>query len=729
MNFLESGLGQDVTGDDDLLAAQTSISALEEPETEEALENQTRELNHVVQYVHDRYHDAKTKRQPDEDRWLKAYRNYRGEYSSKVQFTSTEKSQAFIKITKTKVLAAYSQITEVLFAGSKFPIGVVPSKNGKHLASKVTVKMRPDASTDGKPKGGDPISGPMSRVIPGDVLEKSGAFKSKLSQVSDSLVEGATGNPEDITFEPAKEAGRKMEDKIQDQLHEAEAGKEIRHTVFELALFGHGILKGPLGKKKEYPKWDEKGTYSPLNEFIPDVQYVSVWDFYPDPAAKSLKDCDYVVQRHRMSKTNLRALKKRPSFRSMSIDQAILKGPNYQKEYWENELGNDDLNNDLNRWEALEFWGYIDKEFAKEYDVDLPEEYDDLDEIQANVWVCNGEILRFVLNPFKPQRIPYHSAPYELNPYSFFGVGVAENMFDTQMIMNGFIRLMIDNAVLSSNVVFEVDETNLVPGQDMKIFPGKIFRRQAGAPGQAVFSHKFDNITQEAIMVFDKARQLADEATGMPSYAHGQTGVTGLSRTASGMSMLMGAAAQNIKAVVRNIDDYLLVPLGQDLFAFNMQFNFDENYLGDVEVIAKGTESLMRNEIRSQKILQFLQLTANPLDAPFTKRDYLLRELAASLDLDPELTVNDTREAKLAAKIMSQIQQTMAPPGSPQEGSLGNSPAASPLAPQGSSMQNPANTGSVQPGTPKGPGEQGFSANSNPMAGPNSQGFGPKGSN
>ena len=51
--------------------------------------------------------------------------------------------------------------------------------------------------------------------------------------------------------------------------------------------------------------------------------------------------------------------------------------------------------------------------------------------------------------------------------------------------------------------------------------------------------------------------------------------------------MLMSAAAQNIKQVVRNIDDYLLSPLGKPLFAFNMQFNFDEEYVkGDLQVRA-----------------------------------------------------------------------------------------------------------------------------------------------
>ena len=68
--------------------------------------------------------------------------------------------------------------------------------------------------------------------------------------------------------------------------------------------------------------------------------------------------------------------------------------------------------------------------------------------------------------------------------------------------------------------------------------------------------------------MFDKSRQLADEATGIPSYTHGVGGVTG-QRTASGVSMMMGAAAANIKAVVRNVDDYLLTPLDKALFAFN----------------------------------------------------------------------------------------------------------------------------------------------------------------
>ena len=69
-----------------------------------------------------------------------------------------------------------------------------------------------------------------------------------------------------------------------------------------------------------------------------------------------------------------------------------------------------------------------------------------------------------VENPFTPVRIPYLVCPYELNPYQFFGIGIPENMEDSQMVMNGHARMAIDNLALAGNLVFDVDETMLVPG-------------------------------------------------------------------------------------------------------------------------------------------------------------------------------------------------------------------------------------------------------------------------
>jgi hypothetical protein len=410
-----------------------------------------------------------------------------------------------------------------------------------------------------------------------------------------------------------------------------------------------------------------------------------------------MDEAQYVIERHKLSRTQLRALKKRPHFRSQVIDDAIAMGENYNKEYWEDDLSDYSPEHAIARFEVLEYWGTADVSMLKEQQIEIPEDLDDFDEVQINAWICNNKVIRMVLNPFKPAKIPYMAAPYELNPYSFFGVGIAENMDDTQTLMNGFMRMAVDNAVMSGNLLIEIDETNLVPGQDLSVYPGKIFRRQGGAPGQAIFGTKFPNVANENMQLFDKARVLADESTGFPSFAHGQTGVSGVGRTASGISMLMNAASGSIKNVIKNVDDYLLRPLGEGLFRFNMQFNYDKNTKGDLEVKARGTESLMANEVRSQRLMQFLQVASNPSLAPFAKFQYVIREIAKSLDLDPDKVTNNMDEAALQAEIMKKFQQT---------------PEAPPP-PAGADAQDPTGAGGATIGTGQVPlpQEQGFTGN------------------
>tara|TARA_R110000796_G_scaffold1994_1_gene7994 strand:+ start:1006 stop:3159 length:2154 start_codon:yes stop_codon:yes gene_type:complete len=663
------------------------------------VENENTEYSGVISFINGQFRRSKERRRTDEDRWLTAYRNYRGIYGADVQFTDTEKSQAFIKITKTKVLAAYAQVVDVLFAGGKYPLGIEQRKFPNNVADAVHYDPNSLTTAKVKEKTGVDYKVPRNIVRP-EIAKELGIYAEKLKPIEDELEVGPGTNPGSITFEPAKVAAQKMEKLMHDQLDESQASKHLRSMAFECALLGHGLVKGPFAQDKEYPRWDQEGNYDPIFETIPKVEFVSIWDFYPDPDARNMDEAEFTVQRHRLNRSQMRGLKKRPHFREESIELALDYGPSYTREYWEDALEDNAGSEQIDRYEVLEYWGVIDAELAEEAELEIPKEYEDMDEIQVNIWVCNDQILRLVLNPFTPSRIPYHAVPYELNPYSFFGVGVAENMEDTQLIMNGFFRMSIDNSALSGNLLIEIDETNLVPGQDMSIYPGKIFRRQAGAPGQSIHSHSFKNVSNELMMMFDKARQLADEATGIPSYSHGTTGIMGVGRTASGMSMLMGAAQSNIKAVVRNVDDYLLAPLGKALFAFNMQFNFNKEFVGDLEVVAKGTESLMRNEIRSQRLLQFMQMTQNQQMAPFVKYDYVLRELAASMDLDEDKILNDQREAIIQAKMMAEIQQLMPQPAGP------------PAAPEGGppNPDDPTGTGNgnIAPGEAPLPGADGF---------------------
>jgi hypothetical protein len=653
-----------------------------EGESGKILDLELAEQSNLVGIIKDRFQQAEDARQSDERRWLRAYENYRGLYQKSVKFRESEKSRVFVKVTKTKVLAAFGQLVDVMFGTGKFPIGISETKvpEGEYASAHLDTQnpmqgiemSLPDEEMPdniGNRMEDEPQENPYDIGFEGDgralkagATFGKGVFEDSLEDQAEDkgfLKEGYSADPKVLEVNPAQEAARRLEKLVHDQIEESNGSSEIRNALLESALLGTGIVKGPFNFNKKLSRWstNEEGEreYNPLEVRVPRIEFVSCWDFYPDPSATDMDECEYVIHRHKMNRSQLRQLRNMPYFDKDAIRECLQMGPNYEEKGFESQLkDNARTEEEYNSsYEVLEYWGIMDAEYAREVGIDLPDTIDDLDEVQVNAWVTGGKLLRAVINPFTPYRIPYHAFPYERNPYNFFGIGIAENMDDSQQIMNGHARMAIDNLALSGSIVFDIDESALVGGQSMEIYPGKVFRRQAGMAGQSIYGLKFPNTANENMMMFDKFRQLADEQTGLPSYSHGQTGVQSMTRTASGMSMLLGAASLNIKTVVKNLDDFLLKPLGEAYFQWNMQFfEGDLDVKGDLEVKATGTNSLMQKEVRSQRLTMFLQTAQSPAIAPFVKISKLVSELAYSLDLDPDEILNDPEEAAIMAQII-----------------------------------------------------------------------------
>jgi len=628
-------------------------------------------------HIRSKFEDAENGRRVHEKRWLQAYKNFRGIYDSTTQYRDSERSQVFIKITKTKVLAAYGQLSDILFSNKKFPIVVEPTPVPEGIAEFAHEKTPIDDIVQEDPYG---FEGDNRELLAGALQATEKQTNNVLGGLAGEyegvpLVEGPSnlGEPQ-IT--PAKDTALRLEKIIHDQLIDTNAVTVFRNAIFESALLGTGIIKGPLNFYKRVHKWspdEETGqrSYEPYEKNVPRIETVSCWDFHPDPAATSIEDCEYVIQRHRLNKQQLRALIKRPHFDAAAIEEALYNGPNYSDKYYEDTIRDDETqpNTSENRYEVLEYWGVLDAKFARDVGLEIDESMSEFDQVQINAWVTGNCVLRCVLNPFKPARIPYQVFPYEVNPYQLWGIGVAENMEDAQLLMNGHVRMAIDNLALAGNLVFDVDEASLVPGQNMDIFPGKIFRRQSGVTGTAINGLKFPNTAGENLQMYQISRQLADEETGLPSIMHGQTGVSGTGRTASGLSMLLGGASVSLKTVVKNVDDYLLKPIGEAYFQWNMQFNGEApDAIGDLEIKPRGTSAVMQKEVRSQRLTALLQTVANPMLAPFIKLPNLMRELAISQDIDPDSLVNDLNDAKIYAKLLQGLQnaqQQTSPNGQP----------------------------------------------------------------
>ena len=178
---------------------------------------------------------AEDSRQVHERRWLTAYQNYRGLYGKKIRFRESEKSRVFVKVTKTKVLAAFGQLIDVIFGTGKFPIGIRETKMPEGEVSQAHLDTQNPVpgieTTLGEPESTEqqPTESPYDVGYEGDgrVL-KPGAtygdgkfeerFIEELAKAEGTFVEGFSPNPQDLEVSPAQKAARRMEKLIHDQI-------------------------------------------------------------------------------------------------------------------------------------------------------------------------------------------------------------------------------------------------------------------------------------------------------------------------------------------------------------------------------------------------------------------------------------------------------------------------------------------------------------------------------
>jgi hypothetical protein len=174
--------------------------------------------------------------------------------------------------------------------------------------------------------------------------------------------------------------------------------------------------------------------------------------------------------------------------------------------------------------------------------------------------------------------------------------------------------------------------------------------------------------------------------------------------------MLMSSGSVGLKTVIKNLDNYLLKPLGESYYRWNMQFNeIDIDIVGDLQIKAVGTASVLQKEVRSQRLTAFLQVVANPMLAPFVKLHKLLKEIAHANELDADDMINNPEEAAIFADILrglNEPRQGEATAAGGQQQSLGEIAGAS--AGGGGIDESGVGGGTVGTGLTRTPGEEGF---------------------
>ena len=646
----------------------SELQIVEEP-VEDIDGTQDTEIQSLGSRLSDVFTEYKDARKETENEWLKDLRQFQGMYEPEVLARLNEsgaRSKVFVGLTRTKVMAAYSRIVDLLFQHGDSYFGIEPTPIPQ-LDPLKAMQMREQAAMQITA-----ASGGMAPELNEDLIA------ARMSELEEEFLEA-----EQII---AKEAAEKMAVEIHDQLIEANAEQKLKEAILESTIFGSGAIKAGtirIDRVQSYSRIQDPTTgqtgfaLSQIEKAMPEVESVSIFDLYPDPYCTSLEDCEGLFRRHVLTRSQLRDLADRPGFDGEMIRYLIKhnRQGNHTEEDHEKTrrriAGINEYSESSNRFEVIEYWGEIDGYELEEHGVDIPEGTDLSDYFSSCVWFSGGKVIKVMLNPIQGYRVPYHIFPYERSPHQFWGTGVPRMMRDSQTTMNAATRIWIDNLALSSGPMMEVNTDLLAAGEDpTDIHPWRVFLREGGDGSMAAVRFYQPVANANGLnQIVELFRRFADETTSLPSYTHGEQ-TRSLNKTATGISMLMGAANVALKSTIKNIDDFLLEPMVSALFHFNMEFGTNEKAKGDLKVISRGSTALIQKEVQSQRLLQFLSLVSNPMDAALVDRNQLLRDIAQSLDIDPDEVIKS--EERLQAE---QALQNQALAGAVPGGDMAQQPA------------------------------------------------------
>ncbi len=337
-----------------------------------------------------------------------------------------------------------------------------------------------------------------------------------------------------------------------------------------------------------------------------------------------------------LTRRQLLDLALQPNINLAAVLEVLKLRPNAEITGFQSSLRNimgDTRPTETNRYSVKKFYGDVTGEELRGTGlVDVPN--DELNmPIRAEIWYCGKHIFKARI---RKGPIPYYIVPYVRRGNIPFGKGVPMLGKSSQDAMNGAARAIMDNAAIAAGPIVE---KNL---QLMEINPGKdpadisawevILSSHDGNSGKrAVHFTDIPAYTQQFMMIFDKFRQLMDEETFLPSISGGQQGL-GTTKTFSGMSLLNSNANKTLKKVMRNIDDRLIEPLVEGFVDWNLRYNPKEEIQAPVKVVAKGSSSLMAQELRTQRLLTLLQIIAGN---PNYKEQEVVRMLARELGVSP----------------------------------------------------------------------------------------------
>ena len=553
-----------------------------------------------------RLQDNLRQRMTIERRWVADLRRYQGMVTDteRIEAADQGRSCIFVKYTRTKADAWAAQMNDMLFPADDRNWGIEPT----------------------------PV--PMLNKASQMIQRQTGEPTPEAAQANQILAE-------------ARSRAEAMEREIDDVLTECDYPAEGRRCIHYAAVLGTGILKGPQVETFTNSKYRqvEGGEWAGMieEEERPVARNVYPWDFVPDMSGRELRDCEYVFERHFMTRKQIRSL---PKSYDQNAIQKLLKldatatHQTADAEGLYNELralSGLDQNYRDRRYEVWEYHGPISIKVLQEAGVELDKDDETMPEIDGIVIFAGDIVLKVMLNPYDTEEWPYSVFVCEPDEACLFGYGIPHLCANSQDILNTAWRQMLDNGAMAVGEQVVVNKKAVAPADGTwTLKPKKVWLAQGDAATmdvqKAFSSFSINSHQQEYQNVIQLAKSFMDEESGLPMIAQGEQGQ--VTPTLGGMSMLMNAANAVRRAQVKEWDDNVTKPMIRRFYAWMMQFSPKSEIKGDMTIKARGTSALLVKEVQNQQVMALIQnFSQNPQLAPAFDWYEALKVLNASMSL------------------------------------------------------------------------------------------------
>lgn len=598
-------------------------------------EGQDRSLDNIASHVRTKWEQMRRHRNSSSgwsDRLIAALRTFNGEYPPD-KLNEIKKfggSTVYARIIAMKCRGASSLLRDIYLAPDR-PWGIEPPAD-------------PDVPDD--------IGMRIQMLVESEVqtLAMSGM------QVTPTMIRDRIGQLMEAARGAEKKAARLRAKVAQERVDEIlQAGgfyKAMAEFLVDMPLFPFAAIKGPVVKVLPTVKWVD-GQATTVSEPRLFWHRISPFDLWWTPGVSDIEDAE-VIERIRLTRADLNDLLDLPGYNHENI-KAVLR--NYgrsgynetpdsnESERAEYENRENPNTNTSGMISCLEFHGNIQGSMLIEYGMDEKQIPDPERDYMVQAWIVGRYVIKVQFSPSPRKRHPYFITSFEKVPGTPVGNGLPDILSDIQEVSNATLRALVNNMSMSSGPQVVVNDDLVAPGTDGdEMYPWKRWHIQndmmiAGSTQKPIDFFQPNSNAQELLGVYTKFGEIADELSAIPRHMSGANPGSGAGRTASGLAMLMGNASKILQTVAANIDRDVMEPALSMLYDMVMLTDTTGLLNGDENIRVMGVNVALQRETQRIRQLEFLQITANPLDAQIVGvpgRAKILRSVASEIGLDGE---------------------------------------------------------------------------------------------